>query len=276
MLCSKYEKCVAWGLMWAVYALLRVTTASAQISAALPSVDAIRHALDQARFEDAAQLANALLADPSVRAQDRNDALEVLAIVQIAQRNSDRAGETLKLLFDRDPEHPPRVLDPGPAVDAAIARARGAVRSQVTVTMHARTRLDAYGRTVLDVDLSEGGDVVDTLHTFVRAERDAAYTEVVNHPLVDETATVLLPAAPFGTSKYKWYVEARAPSGVILARAGDASVPLESALHARSAKAIPTCTPPQRAEPLRKRWWVWTSLGIAVAGVAVGSALVAQ
>jgi hypothetical protein len=261
-------------LMWGSFALFAVASVSAQSRIQPPTVGAIRAALDEARFEDAGRLAQSLLAEPGTSARDRNDTLELVAIVQIAQRNGERASETLNLLFERDAEHPQRVHDPGPAVDAAISRARRLGRVPATVTMHASPRRDAYGRALLDVELVVGADLVDTLHVFVRAERDPHFTELVHRVSVIEPATLLLPAAALGAANYKWFVEARAPSGLVLARVADRNAPLETTLRAPAAAA--TCEPVRRVEPLRERWWLWTSVGAAIAGIAVGSAIAAQ
>jgi hypothetical protein len=65
-------------------------------------------------------------------------------------------------------------------------------------------------------------------------------------------------------------VEARAPSGSVLARAGTEASPLQFSLPP-SALVCPSSGP-----PLRRAWWLWTSVAIAVAGIGVSGAIVAR
>jgi len=261
--------------MWASCVLTDAVSSVAQAQAEAPSVALVREALEQARFEQAEQRAVALLTRTDVSARDRNDTLELLAIVQIAQRNTAEAGKTLKLLFDRDAEHPRRVIDPGPTVDGAFARARRSPHEPVSVALRGTPRRDAYGREWLDLEILGGARAVDTLHIFVRAARDAVFTELVQYPSVDDRATALLPEAPLGAERFQWYVEARAPSGLVLARLSGPSAPQESELGPRLTATAQAC--PVRREPaLIQRWWVWTTAGILVAGVMVSAAVAAD
>lgn len=255
--------------------LLSHMPAQAQTAGEIASLHAVREALEQARFEQAEALARDFLRQARLGAKARNDALELLAIVQIAQRNSAAATETLKILFDRDPEHPRRVHDPGPAIDAAFARARKAAHTPSLVSLKAESRSDAYGRAWLDVNLLASADSVDRVHVFVRAERDANFTELLASPAVDDRVTTLLPALPLGARAYHWYVEARAPSGLLLARIASADEPHESEHLMPQTPATPTCVA-RKPEPLSHRWWLWTSIGVVVAGAAITTAVATQ
>lgn len=262
--------------MWASCVLTDAVSLVAHAQAEAPTVALVREALEQARFEQAEQRAVALLSRNDVSARDRNDTLELLAIVQIAQRNTPEAGKTLKLLFDRDGEHPRRVVDPGPTVDGAFARARRAPHEPVSVALRGSPRRDAYGREWLDLEIVGGARAVDALHVFARAGRDAAFTEVVQYPSVDDRATALLPAAPLGAERFQWYVEARAPSGLLLARLSSPSAPQESELGPRAAASLKECPVVHREPPLIQRWWVWTTAGLVIAGAMVSGAVAAR
>jgi len=262
-------------LVCAVCILLGEAGAAAQTASEAASLTALHAALEQARFEQAEALAREFLGQTGLSARAHNDALELLAIVQIAQRNRIGASQTLKLLFDRDPQHPRRVSDPGPVVDAAFARARKALHEGPAVVLAGQTRRDAYGRDLLEVSLNSGAESVDRVHVFVRAERDAEFTEIVREPSVDDRVTALLPAPPLGSKAYHWYVDARAPSGLLLAQLASADAPNETA------RLIPARTTDRRCEamkpePLVHRWWLWTSIGVIVAGAAITGAVVAQ
>lgn len=262
-------------LVCAACVLFSHTLVKAQSGDESASLQAIHQALEQARFEQASELARKLLEQTKLSARARNDALELLAIVQIAQRNATGATQTLQALFARDPEHPRRVHDPGPAIDAAFARARKASAAAPEVTLSAMSRTDAYGRSWLEVQLEAGADRVESVHVFARSERDAEYTQLLATPSVDDRVTTLLPAATLGARAYRWYVEARAPSGLLLARIASAETPNETAYLLPPAPESLRC-PARKSEPVTHRWWLWTSIGVMVAGAAITTAVVAQ
>ncbi|HEX6245186.1 MAG TPA: hypothetical protein VFZ61_29895, partial [Polyangiales bacterium] len=111
-------------------------------------------ALERARFEEAAQLASRLLSAPGLPARARNEARELLAIAQIAARKERDAMETLRALFRRDPAYARQVPDPGPAVDAAFARARQGTTDTVQVSLRYVVATDPQRRLRLGVDLT--------------------------------------------------------------------------------------------------------------------------
>ena len=73
---------------------------------------------------EARTLAQRLLARRDLAPHERNAARELAAVIYVAEREERAAQRALNELFTRDPEHPRRLHDPGPAVEAAFARAR--------------------------------------------------------------------------------------------------------------------------------------------------------
>jgi hypothetical protein len=78
-----------------------------------------------------------------------------------------------------------------------------------------------------------------------------------------ENLTARVPLSRSGVLEY--YAEARAPDGA--ARAGSPEKPL-----VLPATALPPAAPVKPAEPIAKKWWLWTSLA-AVTSVALGVGL---
>lgn len=237
-----------------------------------------RLALERAHFGEADHLLSEVFSAPTLSAQLRNDALELLAIVQIAARRESQAKDTLRLLLRRDPEHPRRVADPGPAVDAAFAHARQVAVDVVNVPLAYRLGRDASQRLLLSVELqpeqSEARDAVQGVHVFLRDESGAPLTHLVREVQHESELRFVLPEAEPSQRQLALHVEAQAPSGVVLGQVGEPDAPVQLALPARplQLQACPKVAP----KPLRREWWLWTSIGLVISGFAVASALTLQ
>lgn len=232
-------------------------------------------ALERAHFSEADHLLSEVFAAPSLSAQLRNDALELLGIGQIAARRESQAKDTLRLLLRRDPEHPRRVADPGPTVDAAFAHARQVAVDVVSVPLAYRLGRDASQRLSLSVELqpeqAEARDAVQGVHVFVRDGRGAPLAHLVREVEGGSELGFLLPEADAEAHELALHVEARAPSGVVLGQIGEPDAPVRVALPPRPAPAV--ACPATPTKPLRREWWLWTSIGLVISGFAVASAL---
>ena len=278
-------------------------------------LSALRGELEEARFTSAAARAQSLLTQRSLSARQRNGTLELLAIAQIAARADAAAENTLRELFARDPDHVAGVRDPGPNVAATFERVRSQTARALSVPLTLSALRDTAGRVIVEVTLGVGHDAVDSVHVFARAgtaarsptaqatastahtraeqppaptgtahdvalsgaatsERtsDATAPAATSHLVADvgvrSTLALALPPAELAVSSLAVYVEARAPSGAVLGRDGSAETPLIVRLDA----------PPRRCNdvPLRQRWWLWTSVALAVSGIAIAGALAAH
>lgn len=234
-----------------------------------------RTALTRARFDDAEQLLADLATRPLLTARERNEALELTAIVAIAERKESRAKETLRLLLRRDPAHTRRITDLGPSVDAAFARAQQARETSIEVALSSRLARDAAQRPVLHVKVGEGLDAVETVHVFVDT-RDGGPTAHLVSPLTGTAElTFLLPGPLPGLDQLALHLEAQAPSGAVIGRQGDAATPLLLQLPPLPpVKPEATCI--ARPKPLRREWWVWTSVGLVLSSVVIASAVTVQ
>jgi hypothetical protein len=249
---------------------LPVLPVSADEREAERALAAIEQAIERARFDDAHRQARLLLARPELYARERNQALELLATAQIAARDELGARQTLALLFARDPEHPPRLRDPGPSVSAAFARARAERQRAMDVKLSATLARDAEERTFVLVGLGAGRDAVDSVHLFTRGVAQTEATHVVAPVNGRETVRLALPASSPRGEDVQLALEARAPSGVRIGVDGTLEAPLIAHLGVSHRCAAP-------ARPARAgAWWIWTSAAIVIAGLSVSGAIVAH
>ena len=230
-------------------------------------------ALERAHFDAAERLLTELLARDSLLARERNDALELFAIVQIAERKDAKARETLLDLLRRDPQHPRRVLDQGPAVDAAFARIKQGHKAAPNVPLRFTLSSDSSRRLVLQLELGEGRDAVESVHVFVLGEASEPSSHLVSTLNGERPLRLLVPGPPRGRHELALYLEARAPSGAVLGRAGEASRSLRIPLPRIDPEFVACTVAPK---PLRRQWWLWTAVGLVVSGIVVASAATAQ
>jgi hypothetical protein len=246
---------------------------------ALPESDvqseltAVRSELQHAQFEVSEQRARELLARSTLTARERNDTLELLAIAQIAARHEQLAQATLSELFARDPEHPQRMRDPGPNVEAFFARVRAQNHPSLAVALEVRALRDPSQRLLIEVRLGTGRDAVDSVHVLTSAEGEQATDPL--HVLADvglrERLLLTLPQQAPDSQVLALYVEARAPSGYLLGHDGSAAAPLRVRLDQPVVPAREI-----RPTSLGRTWWLWTSVAVVVAGAGVTGALLAH
>ena len=244
-------------------------SAPAPPSAAEVALHQTKQALERAHFDDAAQQAKQLLATPELPASLRNQALELLAIAQIAARKERDARETLRSLFRRDPGYPRQVSDPGPTVDAAFARVRLEGVPTLRVSMHHVVEQDVAKRLRVSVDLSAERDAVESVHVFVEEGAGVRLAHLVSEVKDAQPLSFVLPQAAPQTRSLGLVVEARAPSGAVLGRLGALGEPLQVAVP--RAPPPPPCPP--AAKPLHREWWLWTTVGLVVSAFVVASAV---
>jgi hypothetical protein len=240
----------------------------------------LRAELERAHFAAAQAHASSLLATRALTARQRNEALELLAIAQIAARDEAAAVRTLSELFTRDPEHTARLRDPGPSVQATFERTRHAAPSGPTIPVTLSALREGSGRVLVRVSLGAGHDAVDTVHVFAheslaavsaRGSQDDALLEpshVVAERGQRSMLTLALPAASPNARALAVYVQARAPSGAVLGADGSAAAPLKVRLEPLSA-----CHEHTRSS---RRGWLWTSVSLAALGIALGAGLGAR
>lgn len=241
----------------------------------------VRSLRDEQSYREALSLAEALAGRPDLTASGRLDALRELAILKLILRDDGGARETLAAAMARDPgfdlgpgDHPPRFL-----VALADVRRAGRAGVPVRVTPTATIR---EGSAAFEVAIAEGADAVESVVVLVRS----GGTEWSTVELAARDPWRGRAPAPVGVG-LEYFVEARAPSGAVLATAGSRDGPLVVA--PPPAAAVRTVQPEPRREPIVRRarsepsvhrergggglpLWVWLVGGAALVagGVTVG------
>lgn len=248
---------------------------------------AIRDRIRQARFADAVGAARALLEQPDLSAAERNGALELLAVAQIATRQSADADRTLQLLYSRDPGH--RLSDPdaSPPVLSAFARARESRPTPITVALdHQTPTLTRREPPELTVRIGEGDDAVAEVRLVYRMGSEAP-SRVVMTRRSDGSYVARIPVVGDASraTDVAYQIVALSPSLASLAEVGSAAEPLQLRIPAERTGAAPVVasnveqpgpsaptTPPPGGGSVAEEWWFWTLI-VAVVGGAVATGI---
>lgn len=279
---------------WALVLALSLTTAGiahAQRDPEAALADA-RQLVLQARFADAVSAARTLLERDDLSAAERNTALELLAIAQLANRQQNEAEETLRQLYSRDPEH--RLSDPdaSPPVLSAFARAREARHPLVPVHLeHETPRLSQREAPELSVRITEGQDAVAELRLVYRMGSEAP-SRVVMTRRSDGTYVARIPVVGDASraTDVAYHIVALAPSLAPLASAGSAAEPLQlripaetlpspagSAAVSTAPLSTPAPAPSDGGGSVAEEWWFWTLIAaIAIGGGVTAAVLLSQ
>jgi hypothetical protein len=272
---------------FALLALSTVPTAHAQDTEA--QLTSIRDGIQQARFSEAVAAAQALLERTDLSAVERNSALELLAIAQIATRQAANADRTLQLLYSRDPGH--RLSDPdaSPPVLSAFARAREARPAPVTVRLqHQTPTLTRREPPELTVRITEGDDAVSEVRLSYRLGSESP-SRVVMTRRSDGSYVARIPVVGDASraTDVAYQIIALSPSLATLAEVGTGAEPLQLRIPAETAAApivataverpisSPTepTTPPPSGGSVVEEWWFWTLI-VAVVGAGVATGII--
>jgi hypothetical protein len=254
----------------ATAAALGLTSLLWSSAAEAESADPIERAQALAQaFEIPQALAvlRSVVEDESAPAGRRVAALELTGVLQFDAAGQEAASATFTTLLLLDPGH--QLSDPAfpPRVRECFERASAALPAEADqpVEVEATGRYDS--QQALAFEASLGGETrgVQQVVLFHRAAGQQSYAET----LVDRTgdgyaATV---TAPEGGVAVEFYVEARAPSGHVLGRAGMPDGPLQVEALVET---------PDDGRPRGHwytSWWFWTIVGVAVAGGTTAAVL---
>jgi hypothetical protein len=252
--------------------------ALAQAPSAEEQLGSIRDELRRAGFRSAATQVEAYLLRTDLSAAQRNQGLEIDAIVSLARRDEARASRALSELYRRDPAHRLGDPDASPVVQGAFARAREAAASRPVALETTSAAFLGRGQPRVAVRVGEGLDRIHELRIHVRSAGTARFAAVVVQPEPDGTASASLPLGPDrGVQTFEVFVEALAPSGAAIGSIASADQPLRIEV-AAEVEQTQVVTQILREEPapvpsrsdITGEWWFWTLIGVAVAGAGVG------
>ncbi len=247
-------------------------------------LEAIREAIMSARFSEALDGAREYLSRTDLRAADRNAGLELLAIAQIANRQSADAERTLALLYSRDPAHRLSDADASPPVLSAFARARQSRPAQVTVRLeHEPPAMSRREPPTIEVRIPEGADAVAEVRLVYRMGNEGA-SRVVMTERADGSYIARIPVVgdAHSATDVAYHVIALAPSLTELASVASAAEPMQLRIPPEriesppeSTVSTPTAEPstpratPAPSASIVEEWWFWTLIVVLVAGAAV-------
>ncbi len=238
---------------------------------------AARALLEKARFDLAKQRTQRLLGRDDLDARTRNAALELSAIIDTAARRERAAQATLTELYARDPWHPRRVHDPGPAVETAFAKARAREQAPAQAVFSALPRRKDDGTLQLRIRLHQGSDAVQSMHVRVWLPGEVEPVDVSRVLGLRDQLTVSLPAPLSFVGVMPVVVEARSPGGFVLGQIGSSEAPASLQVPALPAASLAETLPcPAPPPPIRRVWWLWTSLTVVVTGIILSAGYIAQ
>lgn len=267
-------RCV--GLLVVAIGIAASSSASAQ-SGARAELSAIREQILYASYPDAIAAARLLLTRSDLSASDRNEALELLATAQVANRETDGATETLRTLYSRDPDYRLSDADASPPVISAFARAREAHPTPVTVTLvhDSPGTLARRESPVIEVRAPAGADAIHEVRLGYRHAGETGYTRVVLNPRGDGSWSGRIPVVGSASEEIDvaYFVVAVAPSGTELGSRGSEAEPLALRIPA-DAPGVASITSPgvedARGGDVTSEPWLWVLVGGLVVGAGVG------
>ena len=233
------------------------------------SLDEVREMILYARYDEAIPALESHLARADLGAVDRNAALELLAIAQVANRSEAGARSTLELLYSRDPDY--RLTDPdaSPLVQAAFSRARGQAPDPVLVELRLVPSAGAT-QPMIAVILEAGADAVHEIRISYRLAEEGRYAGVTTSVEGAEARARIPRLGGSRAHEVEYYVEALAPSGSVLGALGTRAEPLAMEV-AASGGPLENIDAGGGGEvdsdgSVLGAWWFWTGIAVLVGG----------
>jgi hypothetical protein len=273
--------CASVACLSSVVALAQESEQPAEEASIDATIASIREMVLYARYADAEQAVEALVARSDLSPSHRNQALEIKAIILLARRQTRRADEVLRELYGRDPEHRIVDRDVGPSVHAAFERIRDSRPPAATVTLQNSTPASLESRTspAITVRMAEGANVVSELRISYRNADSVPFERVIMR--LDDAHTEGRTRLPLreGTEAYAlhYFVEALAPSQAVVGSLGSEAEPIVLEVPEQAVVEGPNIlggtgggggTAPGGGNVLEE-WWFWTIVGVLVVGGAV-------
>jgi hypothetical protein len=260
------------GILASLALLLSTATAVAEESmepaAALERGRSLIRSFD---YPGAVRLLERVVSSEAASAGQRCQALELIGAAELIRRRQTQARQAFEHLLTLDPGH--EMADPEipPRVVSFFDRLRESFEPQVNVTLEVDAPAVVPDDGTIVVEATTGGETtgIEQVVVLARTAPDQPFREVetVREGRVF-TAEVDQPEV---TTPVELHVEARAPSGHVLARAGTADAPLrvEPGLAPEPepvAEPVAVVEDHDPRRPWYRTWWFWTIVGAVAAG----------
>ena len=274
--------------LWQPPQALAAPTAGKATSAELSRIEAL---VTEAEFETALELVNRELARPGLSSGMTGRLYELQGMLHLYLGDSEAAQHSFKLLLKASPQYRMQE-DASPKMQALFEEAREQMAAEISSSLklaHPRPRPAQPGVPIrLEIQLETPPQGVQAKLFYRRTagsgfsstlfvETDDRQKWVAHVPALDFDAGDR--EAPPAASALESFIEGQDPAGSLLAIAGRREAPLvvpfagSEALEAATAAA----TEGEVAESSAwyQKWWVWTIVGVVVAGAVTGGVIYA-
>ncbi|MBX3250150.1 MAG: hypothetical protein KF901_23430 [Myxococcales bacterium] len=207
---------------------------------------------------------------PGVTAAQRLEAFEMLGAAYVVLDREQEAAAAFREMFRLDPYHRVREPSGSPKIERFVEELRATLVPDAALdpNVELRALLPAAARVGRPVPVRvevEGPRVVARVEVRQRPDDEREWRSVALRPSGDAFEGEL--PAPSGRGRLELYAEGRNSAGQVVTRAGEPLVPIVLEVRERDA---------EQAVPLRRRWWVWAAVGVAVVASAVVVGVVAS
>ena len=238
--------------------------ASPQIAAALRRGKA---AYGKQDYERTLKLLQPVVIDPKTTISQKIDALELLGLSYLILGDNKRSREAFENLLGLDPAHQLRDRSGSPKLRQFFLAVKehflpGFNSSEQAQLEHRAPRGARAGRRVEFSVVVRSAVVTQVV---IRWRRAGLLTYRQARAKVRGRQRVAAFLLPEDRESYRleYYVEARGGSGHAVARLGSPGHPLSLKVEGSQGR--------RRSEPVYKRWWFWTAIGVAVVGGTVAA-----
>jgi len=213
-------------------------------------------------YERVVRLLQPLVSSPLASISEKVEAYELLGLSYLILGENKRAREAFENLLELDPGHILRDPSGSPKIQRFYESVRESFmpgyrsRGKVSVE-HAAPRGAVAGRRVeIGARIAQGGKEAGEVLVRWRRAGLLSYASVAMRR--DGPSLLASFLAPADTASYQleYCLEVREPGGHVVARVGSPDRPLQ----------IPVSGVAVRSDPLFRRWWLWTAIGVAVVG----------
>ena len=254
---------------------LAAVVATSSVAAAQSARAEVERHLDDGRrlyreldFAGCVDAMNRALAVPGIDPAGRLEAWEYLGAAYVVLDRREDAEAAFREVFALDPYHVVREPSGSPKIERFVEelRARLVPDAALDSSVALDARLPRAGRvgrpTPVQVDVNGPPDRTEQVTQVALHLRGDDETEwsAVELEAVGATYEGEIPARST-TGELELYAEGRDAAGRVVARAGEPLVPLTMIVREGDEEATP---------PLRRRWWLWTIVGVVVVGLAAG------
>ncbi|MEM9068403.1 MAG: hypothetical protein AAGE52_07845 [Myxococcota bacterium] len=214
-------------------------------------VDAMNRALDLPGAGDAVRL----------------EAYEYLGSAYVVLDREPDAEEAFRAMIDIDPYHIVREPSGSPKIEEFVETLRRQLVSDAALdrSLSLSTELPRASRVGLStnvrVDVDGPAERVSMVTLYVRADDETEWHAVVLRG-AGGSFEGTIPARRVA-GELELYVEARDAAGRVVTRGAEPFRPLTLRIRERERG-------PSEEEPLRRKWWLWTIVGVVLVGLAVG------